>query len=419
MRMVRTTLAAGYFVSLSWASAAFAQTDVVPSGRVIGDDQTGPPPSTWSVKVAAEYSDNEVTASRDSQSDLYAYRVFTGRTVRLLYQAPGYRYLKGEWVTEASDNRVRPDIVLEKIGPQMSWLSTDDPDTVERDLAEQADLARRTGATDVFLANYALQKKILLKKPAYASAVDNFEKKNVNFHEVVKSSEAQHLDLKMMAQLVDDDPAAVATADASSLLSLATMETLSPGLRARAIDKLSTITPPPDMDAKIVETMRTQSSSSQLPVRIAALSAVNKLGKPADQPRVYVDLTKEPTWKLADVAEANRGMPAAATTATTTTTNADSDTDKALARIATDSSDPGKQVIAVRGLANKTGDTAQKALVDILKNKDTSGVVRLEAVKSLATTGAKGEAREVLKNLATQDPSADVRMAAAGAVRQP
>jgi hypothetical protein len=144
-------------------------------------------------------------------------------------------------------------------------------------------------------------------------------------------------------------------------------------------------------------------------VRIAALSALKKLGTPADQPRLGPDLAKEPTWKLADVVEANRQSK-----------QADTDTDKALATIATESTDPSKQVLAVRGLSNATGDTAQKALVYILKKKDAPDVVRLEAVKSLAKSGAKeGEAREVLKTLATQDPSADVRLAAAGAARQP
>jgi hypothetical protein len=412
MRMVRNTTFA-IITSLSLLGGtgiASAQPDVVLYGRVIGEDHTGPPPSTWSVKIAAEYSNNDVSPGRDSQSDLYAYRVFTGRMVRLLYQAPGYRYLKGEWLSEPTDNRVRPDIVLEKIGPQMSWLSTSDPDAVEKDLAEQADLARRTGTTDVFLANYALQKKILMTRPGgYGAAVDSFERKNLNFREVMKSGEGQHLDLKLMAQLFDDDPASVAAADASSFLSLATMESLSPALRARAIDKLSTIKLPADVSANILTTMRSQSSSAQLPVRIAALSALKKLGTPADQPRLGPDLAKEPTWKLADVVEANRQSK-----------QADTDTDKALATIATESTDPSKQVLAVRGLSNATGDTAQKALVYILKKKDAPDVVRLEAVKSLAKSGAKeGEAREVLKTLATQDPSADVRLAAAGAARQP
>jgi hypothetical protein len=407
--MVRTTTFAIATALCLLGGIASAQTDVVLYGRVIGEDHTGPPPSTWSVKIAAEYSNNDVSPSRDSQSDLYAYRVFTGRTVRLLYQAPGYRYLKGEWLSELTDNRVRPDIVLEKIGPQMSWLSTSDPDAVEKDLAEQADLARRTGTTDVFLANYALQKKILMTRPGYAAAVGSFERNNRTFNEVMKSSEAQHLDLKLMAQLFDDDPASVAAADASSFLSLATMESLSPALRARAIDKLSTIKLPADVSANILTTVRSQSSSTQLPVRIAALSALKKLGTPADQPRVGLDLAKEPTWKLADVVETNRQSK-----------QADTDTDKALAAIATESKDPSKQVLAVRGLSNTTGDTAQKALVYILKKKDAPDVVRLEAVKSLAKTGAQeGEAREVLKTLATQDPSADVRLAAAGAARQP
>jgi hypothetical protein len=418
MRMVRTTTFTIVACLGLLGGLASAQTDVVLFGRVIGEDHTGPPPSTWSVKIAAEYSDNQVTPGRDSQSDLYAYRVFTGRTVRLLYQAPGYRYLKGEWLSELTDNRVRPDIVLEKIGPQMSWLSTSDPDAVEKDLAEQADLARRTGTTDVFLANYALQKKILVARPGYAIAVDSFERKNASFREVMKSGEALHLDLKLMAQLIDDDPASVASADAQSFLSLATMETLAPALRARAIDKLSTIKLPVDVSASIVNTMRSQSSSTQLPVRIAALSALKKLGTPADQPRIGPDLAKEPTWKLADVAEANwQSKP---TTYISLAPGTDTDTDKALAAIATESTDPSKQVLAVRGLSNRTGDTAQKALVTILKKKDAPDVVRLEAVKSLATTGAKdGEAREVLKTLATQDPSADVRLAAAGAARQP
>jgi hypothetical protein len=392
-------------------TVARAQTDVVLYGRVIGSDHASAPPPTWTVTVTSEFTDATIGQTRKSQNDIYAYRIATGKTARLVFQASGYRPGKGEWVSESADTRMRPDIVLEKYETQMSWLSSAKPDDVQKDLAEQAELARRTGTNDIFLANFAIQKKILSKQPSYAAAVENFEKANTSYREIMKVSQDREIDPFMIAFLVDDDRTNQTKYSAADLYGFARKSNVAPELRARAIDRLAVLPRPAGLETNLLqsllETLRTGSASDDWSLRISSIGALYQLGTAADKAAIAKELSTQPTMRFAEVAAAN--SQSKGTTET--------DTDAALARVAATATNPSVRVEAVRGVSDTPSTPAVKDLLTVLKDTSTPAAARIEAVRALEGVkekNASGEVQDALKTAAIADPSPDVRRTAAG-----
>jgi hypothetical protein len=232
-------------------AASAAEPSAVLYGRVVGSDQTGATPRDWQARVTAEYEDGSDVAprDRDSNGDLFAFKVVPGKRVRLYFEAVPYQAAVSEYIDVTADRSYAwrlPDVVMDRIRWSMALFANGNGEAFARNLDQQAALAETTGSADIFRANLEFYRRASAKFPDCLKKLQEFER-TPRAQAISRQAEARGVPVTLLQSLVTA-PAELAASQPETLRSLAANPRVAQTLRneaRRALEGRPAGMPPP------------------------------------------------------------------------------------------------------------------------------------------------------------------------------
>lgn len=211
-------------------------------GRVLGSDHVAAVPADWQARVTAEYEDGtSVTPrDRDSNGDLFAFKVVPGKRVRLYFEAVPYQAAVSEPFDVTSERSYAfrvPDIVMDRIRWTMALFAKGNGEAFGRNLEAQAALAEKTGSADIFRANLEFLRKASAKFPDCMRKLEAFERTPRGVA-LTRQAEARGVPVSLLRSLVAS-PASVAQSEPEALRTLAANPRIARSLRNEAARALA------------------------------------------------------------------------------------------------------------------------------------------------------------------------------------
>jgi HEAT repeats len=415
--VMRRSCCLAVVLSATLGGQATAQQTVVVFGRVLGSDQATAVPPAWTVRVTAEYPGSQFDAARDSEAELFVHPVRTDAAVRIHFQAVGYRRAATDFDTYRADKRVRPDVLLEKITPEMALFKKGTPDDLTLELETEAKLARATGTTEIFDANLSLYRTAAQSRPAYVAEIDAFKTRET-YRELKIIGQRDLANPNILEQLVADPSLPMDEGVADDLLKYVRDTTVFPGVRSMVLDYLTRQPLPDDVKPMVTELARELVRDDVGAVRVAGQGALIRLEGPAVStgPGTVGVTSADRAWTVEALEWANDGDRHAAPARGAGRVRPTGGLDQWVT-LAGSASEPSETVTAVRWLAQSGDEAATRALIKAMDASNPTAA-RLEAAKALAERAPGNRAvTGALESAAKMDASGEVRLVAAGAVK--
>ncbi|MCC6162726.1 MAG: hypothetical protein IT182_05185 [Acidobacteria bacterium] len=212
-------------------------------GRVLGSDHQTASPQDWQVRVTAEYEDGTAVSPRERESngDLFAFKVVPGKRVRLYFEAVPYQATVTEYVDVTDERRYAsrlPDVVMDRIRWTMALFASGDGEAFARNLETQAAVAEKTGSADVFRANLEHLRAAAAQFPECRQKIEEFERTPRGVT-LTKMAEARGVPVALLPALVAQ-PAELARTRPEALRDLAADVRVAPSIRNEARRALAT-----------------------------------------------------------------------------------------------------------------------------------------------------------------------------------
>ncbi len=212
-------------------------------GRVLGSDHETASPQEWQVRVTAEYEDGTAVSPRERESngDLFAFKVVPGKRVRLYFEAVPYQATVTEYVDVTDERRYAsrlPDVVMDRIRWTMALFASGDGEAFARNLETQAAVAEKTGSADVFRANLEHLRVAAARFPECRQKIEEFERTPRGIT-LTRKAEARGVPVALLPALVAQ-PAELARTRPEVLRDLAADVRVAPSIRNEARRALAT-----------------------------------------------------------------------------------------------------------------------------------------------------------------------------------
>ncbi|HTV03440.1 MAG TPA: hypothetical protein VMF13_23010 [Luteitalea sp.] len=213
-------------------------------GRVLGSDHAAAVPADWQARVTAEYEDGTslTPRDRDSNGDLFAFKVVPGKRVRLYFEAVPYQAAVSEAFDVTSERSYAfrvPDVVLDRIRWTMALFEKGNGEAFGRNLEAQATLAEKTGSADIFRANLEFYRKASARFPDCLKKIEAFER-TPRAATLSKQAVARGVPLDLV-RAIAASPADAARRQPEALRTLAADQRVARSIRNEATRALATV----------------------------------------------------------------------------------------------------------------------------------------------------------------------------------